>query len=164
MSTTTSLLLLSWVAIVLLALAVGGLTAQIRTMNQASLLARSTKRAVSIGFLQTLDGPLTGPYVALFTRGACPGCEAVLPAVANEFGHLDRGVRVFIVSDVQNEYPSAGGPMLQWITDPDAASRFGIPAFPWLLAIDDRGEVIDDGVVPSPVNAVARIYANSMRR
>ena len=163
MSATTSLLVLAWVAIVLLALAVGGLTAQIRTINLTGSSGRPTKRTVSLGFLRTPDGPLTAPYVALFTRGACPGCEAVLPAVADEFGHSDRGVPIVVVSDSQNEYPATGGSTLQWITDSEAANRFGIPAFPWLLAVDDRGEVVDDGAVPNPANAVARIYANSMR-
>ena len=162
MSAAVSLLVLAWVAIVLLALAVGGLTAQLRTLQIQGSSARPAKRAASPGSLLTPDGPLNGPYIALFTRSACPGCEAVLPAVAAEFATSDRGVPIIVVSDDPSALSFSNGSNIQWIVDPEAATRFGIPAFPWLVAVDDRGKILDDGAVPNPADAIARIYASSM--
>lgn len=163
MSVITSLVILAWVAIVLLALAVGGLTAQLRTLHMQNSSNVSRTRVTPVGSLLTPNGPLNGPYIALFTQSSCPGCDAMLPTIAAEFGTSGQEVPIVVVSDSPGELSLPHNSNIQWIVDPEAATRFGIPAFPLLLAVNIHGDILDDGVVPNPSNAVTRIYANAAK-
>ena len=158
MTPTTALLVLAWAAIVLLALALGGVVAQPRALQAAI-----TRRPAPIGYTP-IAGKLIDregrtvdpPYTALFVTPDCSTCQTVIPAVIQ--AATDRAEPVYVVSD--RPYPSDGYTSLnsvQWIADDSAAQHFGIPAFPWLVTVASDGSVIDHSVAHDPNDVATRI-------
>lgn len=167
MTPTTALLILAWAAIVLLALALGGVVAQ-----QRALQAVITRRPAPIGHT-----PMTGklidregrdvdpPYTALFLTPDCSTCQTVIPAVIQAAAdRADKKAPIYVVSD--RPYPSDGYMSLnsvQWIADDSVAQHFGIPAFPWLVTVASDGSVIDHNVAHDPNDAATRIRNTSAK-
>ena len=103
MTPAIALLILAWVAIVLLALALGGVVAQLRALHSVV-----TRRGVSpanrvpvVGELVDGDSNVVNPpYAALFVTPGCASCRQVVPAVAEAVANRnDRAAPVFVVSD-----------------------------------------------------------------
>ena len=44
-----------------------------------------------------------------------------------------------------------------WLVDSEAAQRYGIPAFPWLVVVDADGNPTDHAVAHSPEDVTERI-------
>ena len=165
MTPTVALLILAWVAIVLLALALGGVVAQQRALHS---LVRGRPAAAApeplIGELLSEDGDVIDPpYIALFVTPGCASCKQVLRAVAETLSSPeDRTVPVFIVSD--HDYASdavIGWDTVTWLVDREAAQRFGIPAFPWLVAVDADGNATAHQVAHNPDEVTEQIRKTS---
>lgn len=79
MDLVVAALALAWVAIVLLGLGMGGLMAQLRTLQSAR--AYTSPDPVQIGPLAAPSdgaGEIAPPYAALFVRHDCKVCAGVL--------------------------------------------------------------------------------------
>ena len=164
MSTTMSFLVLAWVVIVLLCLAVGGLTAQIRELQSTVIGRPLTRQAPIGGHLQGHDGRrVVEPYIAVFTLDDCRHCEAVVSTVVSASTSINPILTIAIVGDEihQDSSVDRASPLLEWIVDPTAATRFNIPAFPWLVAVNADGDIVDDGVIANPRDAISRMEAVS---
>lgn len=167
MTPTTALLILAWVAIVLLALALGGVVAQ-----QRALQAAITRQPIPAGHtpvagkLIDREGRTADPpYTALFVTPDCSTCQTVIPAVIQAASdRADKTAPVYVVSD--RPYPSNGyasSNSVQWIADASAAQNFGIPAFPWLVSVASDGSVRDHSVAHDPNDAATRIRKASAK-
>ena len=157
-----SLLILAWVVIVLLCLAVGGLTAQIREIQAAVIARQFARRSIVVQQLERDDGRrVSEPYIAVFTKQACPSCESAVSEIVTDFASLDTALPIVVVSDEPHLRRSTGSESssLEWIVNPVASEQFNIPAFPWLIAVAPNGDIVDDGVIASPEDAVTRIRA-----
>lgn len=65
---------------------------------------------------------------------------------------------MFVVSD--QVYPSegvSGEDAVAWLVDADAAGRFGVPAFPWLVVVDTEGNAVVHEVAHDPDRVTERI-------
>ena len=128
MTPTTALLVLAWVAIVLLALALGGVVAQQRAFHAVVTGQPSpVDRVPVVGILLDRRGnEVDPPYAALFVTPGCASCKQVVPAVAETVSTREDGaVPVFIVSD--QVYPSdaaEGGDSMTWLVDREGARAF----------------------------------------
>ena len=165
MTPAIALLVLAWVAIVLLALALGGVVAQLRSLH-AIIAGRPVSRGQTpiVGELLDNDGSaVSPPYSALFISGDCATCRKVVPAIVRAASdRVDKTVPVCVVSD--RPYNPEGSMVLgsvRWIVERAAAERFGIPAFPWLVTVDVDGEVIDHRVAHNPDDIAERIRDTS---
>ena len=161
MTATTALLILAWVAIVLLALALGGVVAQQRALHAVvTKRARPADRDPIVGeLIDNTGNVINPPYVALFVAPGCASCKRVVPAVAETVSTRGDGtVPVFIVSDrAYSSEPVVGGHAVTWLVDQEAAQRFGIPAFPWLVAVGAEGNPTDHAVAHDPHDVTERV-------
>ena len=144
MTATAALLLLAWVAIVLLALALGGVVSQLRAV-QATVMGQAPRiQEPVVGTLADEEGQAVAPpYVAVFVTPGCASCGRVVPAVVDVVASGGAVAPVFVVSD--QVYPSegvSGEDAVALLVDADAASRFGVPAFPWLVVVDTEGNAV----------------------
>lgn len=160
MTPATALLILAWVAIVLLALALGGVVAQLRGLH--SIVTRhggSPARVPMVGKLVDGDGDVVNPpYAALFVTPGCVSCRQVVPAVVEVVDRVDKTVPVFVVSDqIYSAGAIANRESVTWLVDSEAAQRYGIPAFPWLVVVDAEGNPTDHDVARSPEDVAGRI-------
>ena len=154
MTPTVALLILAWVAIALLALALGGVVAQQRALHS---LVRGHPAATAleplVGELLSEDGDVIDPpYIALFVTPGCGSCKRALRSVAEALSSCEhRTAPVFIVSD--RDYAAdlvIGLGAVTWLVDREAAKRFGVPAFPWLVAVDADGNATAHQVAHNP--------------
>lgn len=162
MTPTIALLILAWVAIVLLALALGGVVAQLRSLH--SMVTRHgvspVNRVPVVGELVDGGGNVVDPpYAALFVTPGCPSCNQVVPAAAEAVAdHDGLAMPVFVVSDqVYSTEAAVNREPVTWLVDSEAAQRYGIPAFPWLVVVDADGNPTDHAVAHSPEDVTERI-------
>jgi cytochrome c biogenesis protein CcmG, thiol:disulfide interchange protein DsbE len=106
---------------------------------------------------EAVEAPVAGrPTVLLFVAHWCPHCQREVPAVQDwiNAGEMPSGVDVVAVSTAldparPNYPPSAWLDREQWtlptIADADgsAATAYGLSAFPFWVAVDAQGMVVD---------------------
>lgn len=167
MTPTTALLILAWAAIVLLALALGGVVSQQRALH-AAITRRPTPASQTpvIGKLIDQDGrTVDPPYIALFVTPDCSTCKTVTPAAVRAAAvRTNKSTPIFVVSN--RPYPSnevVSKNSIHWIVEADAAEHFGIPAYPWLVTVASDGSVIDHSVAHDPDDVATRISNASMK-
>ena len=161
MTPTTALLILAWIAIVLLALALGGVVAQQRALH-ATITRQPTTASHTpvVGMLVDQDGrTVDPPYIALFVTPDCSTCKTVTPAAVRAAAdRTDKTAPVFVVSD--RPYSSdrfASMNSVHRIVEADAAEHFGIPAFPWLVTVASDGSIVDHSIAHDPDDVATRI-------
>ncbi|CAM3897754.1 hypothetical protein [Janibacter anophelis] len=160
MSFTTAALLVSWLAIALLAFGMAGLMRQIAVLTvrlehgQSSGSRRTTRDLIGFSLPDTgPGGPLRGPRgsLVLFSSPACASCGEALEDLAGI--HTDRDLVVVSsggCAGVESRLPAArcvedGG---------DLMDRLAVPATPYLVAIDADG-TIRDVLLPSGPDDIA---------
>jgi len=157
MSFQTSALLLSWVAILLLALVVSGLVRQVH-----GLTAGAGPAARGIGLpagtpapdFDLLAPPSPGPLVLLFAGTDCRTCAALLPSAVAMAGP---GVTLRVL------YPDAvpaGAPSAARGGAADLFRSYGVIATPFGVLVDATGRV--RGCVPvGSVDALRRLLGTA---
>lgn len=136
----------------MLALALGGVVSQLRAV-QASVMGQAPSgREPVVGTLVDQEGEAVAPpFIAVFVTPECASCRRVVPAVVDAVASGGVDAPVFVVSD--QVYPSEGVPgedAVAWLVDADAASRFGVPAFPWLVVVDTEGNAVVHALAHDP--------------
>ena len=124
------------------------------------MCASPVNRASGVGKLVDGNGNVVNPpYAALFVTPGCASCRQVVPAVTEAVAdHDDRRVPVFVVSDqAYSTEAFVNRESVTWLVDGEAAQRYGIPAFPWLVIVDADGHPTDHAVANSPKDATERI-------
>ena len=116
-----------------------------------------------VGTLVDQGEAVAPPYVAVFVTPGCASCRRVVPAVVDVVASGGADGPVFVVSD--QVYPSEGvsaEEAVAWLVDADAAGRFGVPAFPWLVVVDTEGNAVVHEVAHDPDIVTERIRDASL--
>jgi hypothetical protein len=142
MSFQTSALLLTWIAILILAFALSGLLRQLHLIR----LALDPQRRVTLGPARGIQAPpvdgvgtagWTRPTVLLFMAADCPVCSAIqdeLESVAADGLEL---VAVF-AGEAEGTFPDG----IEIVAgDPEAFRKFNISFTPFAVAVDGDGRV-----------------------
>jgi hypothetical protein len=142
MSFTTSALLLSWVAILLLSLVVAGL------IRQVHALAQGAPRTARLGPPPGSRAPefdRLGPGLLLFLDRDCGTCTEVLTAATGPGKAIYAGPA-----------PADAGTALTVLADePGLFTAYHVPATPFAVLVDDSGVVL----AAEPVGSAAALHA-----
>lgn len=147
MSFTSAAVLLSWIAIALLAIAVAGLMRMIqRTAADTDTRSGSGLDITALtGFALPSTGPLAslrpmGSGLLLFSSPSCSTCADVLGGLVA----AGREEALVVVSLGGCDGVAAGAPRARCV--PDGGPLFdalGIPGSPYLVAVDAAGTIVD---------------------
>lgn len=151
----------AWIAILLLGLAVGGLMAQVRTLQARVQRRGSTPPAVAPDlFSDSPELAPSGPYSAVFVNSDCDVCHESLPKLL-EKAH---GAQIHVVADEASDEWASLPSSARLMVDPQAHIRSGIPAVPWFVAVDANGETAESFALGNPetIERAARV-ARGMR-
>lgn len=166
MSFTMSALLITWLAIALLAFAMSGLVRQVHAL--ASSQAAHPRIGPPIGaVLPELNGTLrashpTNPTVLLFSEATCSTCAELLPELARlatehreaiQVGVYFRGKRTPI------DGPTVGPTVETFENQSKVFDRLGISAVPYAIVTSPQGVVLDSQLTGSV--ALLRQLVNS---
>lgn len=161
MSFTTAALLVSWLAIVVLALGLAGLLRQVQDLTrQVASLGSGVSTTSLVGLALPAAGPIGslrpvgGGLVVVISPG-CTSCAEALDVIAAH-GLLDRTVAVSAstceASGVQRCVPDAG----------DLIDRLGVPATPYLIAVDAAGEIVATELPAGPDDVAVFLAATRL--
>ncbi|MEU5882352.1 hypothetical protein [Spirillospora sp. NPDC047279] len=144
MSFQTSALLLSWVAIVLLALVVAGLVRQVHALGQAAA-GGGGPRPSPLGLAPGSPAPAfdrLGPGLLLFLDVDCGVCADVLEAA----GSLGRPVHAIFAGPA----PDTPGVTVLAHEQDGLFAAYAVPATPFAVVVDAGGRVRTAEPVGSP--------------
>ncbi|MCX4472947.1 hypothetical protein OOK41_21975 [Micromonospora sp. NBC_01655] len=145
MSFQTSALILSWIAILLLALTVSGLVRQVHALSSGAVQRRPESvglrpGAPAPGFARLAPGAPAVPLVLLFLEPDCGTCTEVL-AEAN--GHVGRPGLEFRVLYRDNPSAQAAGlPITVLGGQAELFERYDALATPFATVVDPAGRVL----------------------
>lgn len=148
MSFTVSALLLSWVAIALLALVVSGLVRQVHALTTGGADAVSARRIGPVAGapaprFDELAPTVPGPLVLLFAGEGCRTCAQLLPAAADTAG-AGVTVRALYPAAVPPDAPPPGGALAS--VRGAAAELFQlyhVVATPYAVLVGADGRVVE---------------------
>lgn len=152
MSFQTSALILSWIAILLLALTVSGLVRQVHALSSGAVQRRPESVGLRSGepapdFARLAPTSSSGPLVLLFLEPGCGTCTEVL---AEASGHVDRpGVDLRVL--YRDEPPTQASGLPVTVLGGEAAlfERYDAIATPFATVVDRSGRVLRSGPVGS---------------
>lgn len=148
MSFTTAALIVTWLAIVLLAFGYAGLLAQVgelrRAVGDGSGQASQRPGGPVAGLALPASGALgrirpAGGGVIAFVSPGCPACSDVLADLAS--GPSVGSVTVVSTGDCAEVPDALGATCLP--DSGDLLRKLQVPATPYLLAVDAAGTIID---------------------
>lgn len=150
MSFTTAALLVSWVAIVILAFGMAGLMRQVIVLTTRVGQVGSGRSGARtprdlIGFTLPNDGPTAalrhpGGAIVLFSSPTCASCAATL----DDLGRLATNRALVVVSAGSCAGVSTRAPAVRCIENGRSLlDQLAVPATPYLVAIDADGTVRD---------------------
>ena len=150
MSFQTSALILSWVAILLLALVVSGLVRQVHALSAG--LVRPAGPAESVGLapgaaapgLDLLAPGAAGPVLLLFLSADCRTCEGVLAEAARHAGEVT--LRALYAGPA----PATDLPVSAHGGQAALFERYDAIATPFAVLVDPSGHVVRSEPVGSP--------------
>jgi hypothetical protein len=148
MSFQTSALILSWGAILLLALVVSGLVRQLHALSAGSLSAGGPNRGPSVGLrpgaaapgLDLLAPRSARPLLLLFLSGDCRTCAEVLGEAGRHAWRDDVAVRALYPGSVPAV--AAHQPVEVHGEQADLFERYDAIATPFAVLIDRSGRVV----------------------
>jgi thiol-disulfide isomerase/thioredoxin len=123
------------------------------------MVAPVLKGASFDGKAQTIGGRTGKPTLVMFVAHWCPHCQAEVPRVVGwrADGTIPAGIDLVAVStaasaNYPNYPPSAWLERVKWpgrvMADDDqssAATAYGLPVYPFFVALDKEGKVVDRG-------------------
>ncbi|WP_405110261.1 hypothetical protein OG559_30105 [Micromonospora sp. NBC_01405] len=145
MSFQTSALILSWIAILLLALTVSGLVRQVHALSSGTVQRRRESvglrpGAAAPGFARLAPVAPEVPLVLLFLEPDCGTCTEVL-AEAN--GHVDRpGLEFRVLYRDAPSAQAAGLPITVLGGQAELFERYDVLATPFATVVDRAGRVL----------------------
>lgn len=142
MSFQTSALILSWIAILLLALVVSGLVRQVHALS-----AGTASRSGSIGLrpgspaprFRDLAPPSPATLVLLFLDSGCATCDHLLDEATEQAGRTGAVLRVLYRATVPPH--AADLPMTVMGDRADLFDRYDAIATPFAVVIDETGHI-----------------------
>jgi thiol-disulfide isomerase/thioredoxin len=162
MSFTMSALLITWLAIALLAFAMSGLVRQVHAL--ASSQAAHPRIGPPIGaVLPELNGTLrashpTNPTVLLFSEATCSTCAELLPELARLATEHREAIHVGVF--FRGRGTPIDGPTVETFENQSKVfDRLGISAVPYAIVASPQGVVLDSQLTGSV--ALLRQLVNS---
>jgi len=173
-------LLVSWIAIVVLALTVIALARQVGILHEriAPLGALKVDRGPAVGdaapvfSLLALDqrpvriGTVPSGFRAqllLFVSPDCPVCKKLMP-IAKSFVTRERLELVFVGDGDAQEHRRMierfGLEAFAFVNDADVGIRYGVGKLPYAVLIDDRGVIASSGLVNSREHLESLVVAH----
>jgi len=137
MDLITSLLVLAWVAIALLAFAVAGLLAQIRDLRSGGSSIAPIGPAVGTAAPAVAGLPYRKRSILMFADHGCPTCEVILPEVV---ALAKVGSPQFVALFKGPATPLQG--VLTLANQEDAFTAFDVRVTPFAVAVDESGKVV----------------------
>ncbi|MGS2616139.1 hypothetical protein ACVCAH_16695 [Micromonospora sp. LZ34] len=142
MSFQTSALILSWIAILLLALVVSGLVRQVHALSNGG-----AARPGSVGLrpgspaprFRDLAPPSPATLVLLFLDHGCATCDQLLDEAAEQARRADLVIRVLYRHTVPPH--AADLPMTVLDEQADLFDRYDAIATPFAVVVDDTGRI-----------------------
>lgn len=162
MSVEASALLLTWIAIALLAFGMSGLLRQIRALQGAQAFRRVTVGPRVGSTAPALEGvnPDWHAAIFLFVDAHCSSCGTALEEL-NEMAAANRGLAFLAVfKGASNGFRERGGVRILEGQD-DAHTRFRIPLTPFAVAVTANGTIADAAAVGSPM--LLRVFVDHAR-
>lgn len=152
MTIEAAAIIASWIAILLLGLAVAGLLAQVRFLTEQISGMRETipvgATTASHGRHQALRHPdLDPPYLALVVEPGCVACRDLVPSAIGLLGDADLGVTTYLVS--AETYDVEDGAGFVRVVDPAAVVALAVTAFPTAVVADPAGTIVHHAPVGS---------------
>ncbi|MEU6078468.1 hypothetical protein [Micromonospora sp. NPDC047074] len=152
MSFQTSALILSWVAILLLALTVSGLVRQVHALSSGAVQRRPPsaglqRGAAAPGFAQLAPATPTVPLVLLFLDPDCGTCGEVLAEANSHVGRPDLEFRVLYRGAPSAE--AAALPITVLGEQAELFERYDALATPFATIVDPAGQVLGAGPLGS---------------
>ena len=163
MSFSTAALLVSWLAIALLALGFAGLTRQVTALSRRSSTGSTALRTTSdlVGLALPRHGDLArvrqpGRPLVLFVSPGCPSCHALIGDIA-ALG-LDEQVTVVSAGTCTG---ADAAPSVICVSEARAVlDRLAVPATPYLMALDAEGTITATRMPTEPSDL--RTFAESV--
>lgn len=143
MSFELSALLLTWVALAVLALAMSGLLRQVRDlqMRTSSRLAIGPERGQSLAEFEEV-GSIVKNGVAIFVDSSCLSCRQILPELADAAA-TSNGLRYWVLFRDQNTEDFTAPHVTVLSRQGPLFERLRISVTPLGVAVDSEGRVID---------------------
>lgn len=138
MSFEQSAILLSWIAIGLLAFGMSGLLRQIAALRHGPDAGTFTSSLVSQHAPEIEDLEFSQDTVILFGDSNCPACRLIWP-IAREHTESRAQPRLVIVTKPDVESPSVGD--AEVFIDASAFESFRIPVTPFAVLVDRTGVI-----------------------
>jgi len=151
LNATQALLVLSWLAIGLLAMALSGVVRQVKLLETAVRLRGGGGAAIEppARLLDSLRDIGTPQSLLLFVDASCPSCVHVLralPELREDLPNL--GLAVVPISG-HIEQGRADIPVLQGLGSV-LVEHYGVPAAPFGVVVDQAGRTLDRAALGSP--------------
>ncbi|MEU4565280.1 hypothetical protein [Micromonospora sp. NPDC023956] len=145
MSFQTSALILSWIAILLLALVVSGLVRQVHALSSGMVQRRPESVGLSAGtpapgFTRLAPTAPAVPLVLLFLDPDCGTCGEVLSEAADQAGRDGLEFRVLYRDDAPAR--AAGLPVTVLDGEAELFDRYDALATPFATVVDPAGRVL----------------------
>jgi hypothetical protein len=144
MSFSSSALLVSWLAIALLALGFAGLARQVAALSRRGGSSGAAVRTTSdlIGLALPTSGDLArlrhpGRLLVLFVSPGCPSCHALIGDIAT----LGLDQRVTVVSSGTCSGVESAPSIVCIAQARDILDRLAVPATPYLMSLDSEGTI-----------------------
>lgn len=137
MDLTTSLLVLAWIAIALLAFAVAGLLGQVRDLRSSGTSIAPVGPAVGMPAPPIAGVPYEKRAILIFADEGCPTCEVILPEVV---ALARTASEQFVALFKETAKPLQG--VLTLSDQEEAFSAFDVRLTPFAVAIDPMGNVV----------------------
>ncbi|BCL12303.1 hypothetical protein [Micromonospora sagamiensis] len=145
MSFQTSALILSWIAILLLALVVSGLVRQVHALSNGSVqrppeTVGLRPGAPAPGFARLAPVPPAGPLVLLFLDPDCGTCTEVLTEAADRASRGGPEFRILYRTDAPAR--ATGLPVTVLTGQAELFDRYDALATPFATVVDPAGRVL----------------------
>lgn len=153
MSFQTSALIVSWVAILLLALVVSGLVRQVHALSAGLVRPASEPVGLRTGAtapgLDLLGADRSGPTLLLFLSADCRTCTGVLAEAASSAGRHGLAVRALYAGPAPAGAGGANG-VEAYGGQAELFERYDALATPFAVLVDAAGRVARSEPVGSP--------------
>ena len=164
MTFTTTVLIATWFAIAMLALAVAGLLRQVAALRGGGWVEPELGPAHGTPAPDLApDVQVPAPALLLFADRDCEGCAEVLPVFSRLASNGERGQRRYVAVFANDHTDGGLDPDVLTVTNADEAFRsYRVPVTPFAVAVGADGHIVASG--PVGASDLLEDFATDTRR